>query len=90
MEPVEYNERTCIIVVNVNDRFIGLIVDEVSEVVDISSDNIEEAVSLKAGSKSRYIRAFGKIGEEVVILLNISALLYGEEFEQLAETMNIN
>ncbi len=87
MEEVEYNERTCIIVVIVNNVFIGLIVDEVSEVVDIQDSNIENEKQMSGGLDSRYIKAFGKIDDNVIILLNINSLLFEGEMNDFVENI---
>ena len=39
-EPIEYNDRTCIIVINVKDTVVGLIVEKIAEVVEIKNENI--------------------------------------------------
>jgi chemotaxis signal transduction protein len=69
-----YNERTCVIVVDVNNQTTGLVVDRVNEVVEIGSDQIEPPPHNGAGSGG-YIRGMGKIGDEVKILLDIEALV---------------
>lgn len=85
----EYDERTCIIVVNVNDNPVGLVVDQVSEVVDVAQKNIEPspAVGTHRGS---YIQGLGKIGEQVKILLNVEILIEDETLEvQLTEAETV-
>lgn len=77
-----YDERTCIIVVNLDGKSVGLVVDEVSEVLDIPAEEIEPAPNSRKG-KNRYIQGMGKVGEQVKILLDISRLLFDEELEQL-------
>jgi len=77
-----YDERTCIIVVNLDGKSVGLVVDEVSEVLDIPNEQIEPAPKSGKG-QNRYIQGMGKVGEEVKILLDISRLLFDEEWEQL-------
>jgi len=84
-ESVEYNERTCIIVVKINDMSIGLIVDEVSEVLDIPAENIENPSDVSKDSSSKFIKAFGKVGENVKILLNIQSLLFSSDLDMLTE-----
>jgi purine-binding chemotaxis protein CheW len=71
----EYDDRTCIIVVNIADNAIGMVVDKVNEVVDIPDSQIEPPP--KAGqSDSNYILGIGKIEEEVKILLDVTKLIY--------------
>jgi purine-binding chemotaxis protein CheW len=69
-----YDDRTCVIVVDVNDQTTGLVVDRVNEVVEIGSDQIEPPPHHGAGSGG-YIQGMGKIGDEVKILLDIDALV---------------
>jgi len=77
-----YEERTCIVVVNVENKTVGLVVDKVNEVVDIPEKNIEPPPRTKAES-GQYIQGMGKIEEEVKILLDVLKLLYCEDFEQM-------
>ena len=84
----EYDERTCVIVVNINDTHVGLIVDRVSEVTDIPEDCIFPPPKISKDTAARYILGMGKVGEDVKILLDVSKLLFQEELEQLNETEN--
>ncbi len=79
----DYDERTCIIVVNINGISVGMIVDEVSEVLDIAENNIEAPSNFSQGVSSEYIKAFGKVGDEVKILLDTQKLLFTEDLELL-------
>lgn len=81
MHEKEYNDRTCIIVINVNDQSVGLIVDQVSEVLDIPKNNIEPPPRVHKGESSKFIQGMGKVGEKVKIILNADRLLHGEELE---------
>ena len=77
----EYDERTCIVVVDINQTSIGLVVDEVSEVVDIPESQVELPPQTGKGTSSRFLKGMGKIEEEVKILLNVERLLYEEELK---------
>lgn len=77
----EYDERTCIIVVDVAERSVGLVVDKVSEVIDIPLTDIEPAPMSKEQQDRSYIRGMGKIGEQVKILLDIERLLLNEDLD---------
>lgn len=79
MDTIDYDDRTCIIVVNYNDIPIGLIVDEVSEVLNLSEEMVAPPPQTNKGSHSRYIQGIGKYNEQVKIILNIKKLLYDEE-----------
>lgn len=71
----EYDERTCIIVVNVDDQSTGLIVDRVCEVADIPAANVEAAPGSGKGAADSYIMGLGKVGDRVKILLDARRLL---------------
>jgi purine-binding chemotaxis protein CheW len=81
LEPRAYTDRTCTIVVDMNGVAIGLIVDEVSEVVNIPESEVTAAPKTSKGTQSRYIKGIGKIGEDVKIILNVNHLLNDEELD---------
>ena len=80
-----YNDRTCIVVIEAEGVLIGLIVDGVSEVLDIPEGNVVPPPKLKA-SQNRYIRGIGKTGEMVTLLLDW-AKLFSEQDEKLLGKM---
>ncbi len=73
MEQRDYDDRTCVIVVTVDDLTVGLLVDRVNEVVEIAEGKIAAAPLTK--SDDGYIKGLGKIGDEVKILLNVACLV---------------
>lgn len=79
MEPKEITEETCIIVVEVlqdNRKFnTGVVVDQVSEVLDIKGESIEEAPQLGASVNTDFILGMGKVNDAVKILLDIDKVL---------------
>ncbi|MDH5543084.1 MAG: chemotaxis protein CheW [Nitrospinota bacterium] len=77
----EYDNRSCIIVVNMSDNSAGLIVDRVREVVNIPESEIEPAPRMQKQRKSMYVQGMGKVGDEVKILLDVNKLLEEEELE---------
>ncbi len=72
----DYDDRTCIIVINVCDKLVGVIVDRVSEVLNIPKNQIEPAPQMKKGETSKFLQGMGKISDKVVILLNADKLLF--------------
>ena len=84
MEQREYDDRTCIIVVDVNGAAMGLVVDTVKEVVDIPQGQIELPPDVADRTSSRYITGLGKVGEKVKILLDVEKLVRREEVSALA------
>ena len=87
LEEREYDDRTCIIVVNVDDLPVGLIVDSVNEVVDIPIDLIDPPPKTHSGNQTNYIVGMGKIGEKVKILLNVKEFLSEEDLHHFQETV---
>lgn len=79
----EYDSRTCIIIINLNGTTVGLIVDEVSEVMNIPEDQIDAAPKTMKGTKSRFINGFGKVGSKVKMILDIDKFLNDEEIQEI-------
>ena len=84
----EYDDRTCIIVVDINDISIGLVVDRVNEVLNIPEEQTDPPPTTHSGIKSNYIMGMGKVDNQVKILLNIEKILYEEELEQVYQANN--
>ena len=83
----EYDDRTCIIVVDVQDTSVGLIVDAVSEVVTILDEDIVTPPRMSQMSGNRYIKGIGKIGDEVTLLLDCDKLLSQDDVQMLDEAI---
>jgi len=82
-EPKEYNDRTCIVVIDIKETSVGLIVDNVAEVINIDDSNIVPPPDIKTGFHNRYVRGIGKVGNEVKLLLDCDKLLNDDELEGL-------
>jgi len=85
MPEADHTEQTCIIVVQVNEVEMGIIVDEVREVLDIPAETIEDAPSFGASVATDFILGMGKTGNRVTILLDISKVLTNGELDKLAQ-----
>ncbi len=81
-EWVAYNDRTCVIVIDIGIFSIGLIVDHVSEVISIPEEEIADPPEVKTGG-NRYIKGIGKVGSEVKLLLDCDKLLNDKDMEIL-------
>jgi len=84
METIEQTEETCIIVVDVEGMEMGIVVDRVSEVLDISSEEIQDAPSFGVSVDTDFILGIGKANDRVTILLNISKVLTGADVSAVA------
>lgn len=91
LEPKEYDERTCIIVVEVSTEagpvMMGIVVDSVSEVLNISTSNIEPAPKFGTNIDTRFILGMAKTKDRVKILLDINRVLTREEIGAVTQTV---
>lgn len=85
LEPSEHSRTTRIVVVEVSGRIVGMIVDGVSEVLHIDESEIEPTPPLCSTVNSEFIRGMGKVGERLMILLDIDRILTMEEKNAVAE-----
>ena len=83
MATQEYSERTCIVVVEIHRAsgavFVGLVVDEVSEVVNLNRDDIEDSPEFSVDLDTDYILGLAKTDDGVKILLDIEGMLNTDE-----------
>ncbi|MBX4263322.1 chemotaxis protein CheW [Clostridium estertheticum] len=86
-EAKDYNDRTCIVVINIKETVVGLIVDNVAEVINIDDSDIVPPPQMKTGFHNRYVRGIGKVGNEVKLLLDCDKLLNDEELDKIIETV---
>lgn len=80
----EYNDRTCIIVVDIKGVSVGLIVDAVSEVHTIKDDDVVPPPEVTKGLSNRYIKGIGKVGGQVKLLMDCEKLLDTHLNEELS------
>jgi purine-binding chemotaxis protein CheW len=86
MEEREYDARTCIIVVNVDNTTLGIIVDTVAEVYDIEEENIDPVPNFHTEEeKNRYVSGLGKIEDRVTILIDTEKILNVEQIGTIAK-----
>jgi purine-binding chemotaxis protein CheW len=81
-ETKAYNDRTCIIVIDVHELSIGIIVDAVSEVLNINEDNIVPPPNLSTSGR-KYIKSVGKSEEHVTLILDCEKLLNDNEIDEI-------
>lgn len=79
----EHDKATRIVVVKVDEITVGLVVDEVSEVLRIPADTVEPPPPIVAGVESDYIKGVGKLDDRLLILLDLSKTLSKEEKRSL-------
>jgi purine-binding chemotaxis protein CheW len=74
-DPMFYNDRTCIIVVEIENKFMGLVVDKVADVVNIANQDIVPPPDGQMAFLNRYIKGIGKIGNEIKLLVDYDMFL---------------
>jgi purine-binding chemotaxis protein CheW len=84
---IEYTQRTCIIVVQVQGEGItvqtGIVVDEVSEVLNLAASDIEDTPNFGDGDATSYLLGMAKVKGKVKILLDIDQILSTKELRGL-------
>ncbi|MCS2150159.1 MULTISPECIES: chemotaxis protein CheW [Scandinavium] len=82
-EDVEYNDNTVVIVLNLSQRVVGIVVDGVSDVLSLASDQIRPAPEFAVTLSTEYLTGLGALDERMLILVNIEKLLNSEEMSLL-------
>ncbi len=75
LEPDQFSNKTRIIIIKIENAKVGLIVDEVREVVNLTEENIEKTGYDTNDEKANYISAIGKNNGELVSLLDVNAVV---------------
>lgn len=78
-EDVIYNENTVVIVLNFENRVVGIVVDGVSDVLSLSQDQIRPAPEFAVTMSTEYLTGLGSLGDRMLILVDIEKLLSSEE-----------
>lgn len=86
MNSIENTEETCIIVVDLEEMLMGILVDKVSEVLDIDKSNIDETPDFGVTVNTEFILGMGKAKDKVIMLLDIQKVLTTSEIIKIAET----
>ena len=81
----ERHEFSVIIIVDVQDKNIGLTVDAVSDVIFVKEGDLQDTSELAVNVETKFIKGVAKTKDEMVILLDIDYLLSKEEFDTLIE-----
>lgn len=82
-------EREHILIIKCDSEKIGLLVDEIKEIISLAAEEITAPPSIFKGLKRRYLTGLGKKGDRIIILLNIDDLLTSEEKIMLKESEGI-
>ena len=83
MDEREYDAFTVILIVEVQERLIGLIVDSVSDVVGIPVESMQETPHFSANIETDYIKGIGNRDDQLIIILDVDEILSSEELARL-------
>lgn len=86
MEEREYDTITVILIVEVKGREVGMIVDTVSDVVDIPKQQIQDTPQFNATIDTNYISGIGNLNDMLIILLDVNRILSTDELERIDQT----
>jgi purine-binding chemotaxis protein CheW len=85
-ERAELNAMTVVIVLNMRDRIVGAVVDSVSDVIQLDAAVVQPAPPMNAMVDTRFIRGIANVGERMLILVDIEAILTGEDVAAMDAT----
>lgn len=74
-----YDQFTVVIILNIGKRVMGIVVDGVSDVIQLSSDNLRPAPEFGSVLDTRYILGLGTVEERMIIVVDIERLMTGQE-----------
>lgn len=81
LEKREYDEFTVVIILNLHGRVVGIVVDGVSDVMELQADRIREVPDLVSNIDTQYILGLGSVEERMLILVDIEKLMNSQEME---------
>jgi len=80
---LEVTKKTKIIIIEAGEKLIGFIVDDVTEILKLSSQNIEATPDIIQKSYNHYLEYVGKKGEKLISILNLANILTDAELDKL-------
>jgi purine-binding chemotaxis protein CheW len=79
----EATKSTRVVVIEVGGKRVGMVVDSVSEVLNIPVESVEDAPEMIVGVGTEYIQGVGKVGDRLIIMLDLTMVITGEEKREL-------
>ncbi|MEQ6291736.1 chemotaxis protein CheW [Vogesella sp. GCM10023246] len=87
---IVYNDFTVVIILNVLGRTVGMVVDGVSDVIELSGDDIKPAPEFGSVMDTAYIQGLGAIGERMIIMVDIEKLMSSQEMALMDTALAAN
>ena len=82
LKEARYDAFTVMIVLNVEDRVVGIVVDSVSDVIALNAEQIRPTPEFGASVDTRFISGIGTVDDRMLILLDIETLIDSADFGQ--------
>lgn len=83
MNRIDATKSSRIVVTDIGTKRVGIIVDSVSEVLNIPIENIEDAPEMIAGIGTEYIQGVGKVGDRLIIMLDLTMVIASDDKRDL-------
>lgn len=74
----EYDDKTCILIIDLDGMRVGMIVDSVSEVVTLGSDNVSVPPKVDAGHRNEYLKSVAEVGGKIILNLDCEKFFLGD------------
>jgi purine-binding chemotaxis protein CheW len=84
---VEYNQFTVVIILNVAGRIVGVVVDGVSDVLQLGAEQVRAAPEFSGAFDTQYITGVGTVGERMLILVDIEKLISAADMALMEPTL---
>lgn len=78
-------DLTRVIVIETNEKLVGLLVDNVHQVVRIPQSNVDPPSELIEGVSEEFIMGIGRLRDRLIVILNLSSILFEDNKERAAE-----
>ena len=84
LDSAEYNSFTVVIILNLRNRIVGIVVDSVSDVLELPAESIKSAPDIESIIDAGCILGLGSVGDRMLILLDIERLMSGVDMGLVA------
>ena len=84
IEPMEVTDSSRIVIIEAGGQVVGILVDSVAEVVDLSADDIDPAPNIGTEESAQFIKGVANLGEELLIIIDLNKLLTSEEWDEIS------
>ena len=84
IEPMEVTDSSRIVIIEAGGQVVGILVDSVAEVVDLSVDDIDPAPNIGTEESAQFIKGVANLGQELLIIIDLNKLLTADEWDEIS------